>query len=208
MRDMSDVQVVDVNFPLRGESLPLDHGYALLGALARLVPQVHEHASWGVHPVLGQRSGLDRLALTPQSRLRIRLPASEIGKLLPLATASLELDGHRVSLGFPQVVPLTPAAHLRARLVTVKGFMGEPGDFLGALRRQLDLLEGLGQPAATIEAVIGPRRILHIKDNVVVGFAVGLTGLGVAASLRIQERGLGGRRHMGAGIFVPPGRRG
>ena len=65
---MPPESVVDVAFPLNGKSLPLDHGYALYGALARVLPVLHaEHrksvdggsapASWGVHPVRGLKTG-------------------------------------------------------------------------------------------------------------------------------------------------------
>lgn len=200
--------VVDVSFPMRGAALPLDHGYALFGAVARLVPDLHEQPLWGVHPVLGERTGVDTLRLTFQSRLKVRLPSVRIGALLPLSKAWLEVDGHKINLGFPQIMPLTPSAHLRARLVTIKGFHDEVEPFADALRRQIVAMDDLDQPPASIEVVVGPRRVLRVKDKIVVGFPVGLTGLRTAASLRIQERGIGGRRHMGAGIFVPPGRRG
>lgn len=203
----SDPPIVDITFPMRGDSLPLDHGYSLFGALARHVPQLHEQPGWGVHPVLGERSGAGVLSLIPASRLKIRLPADRISDLLPLSSAPLEVDGHQVSLGFPQIMPLTPSAHLRARLVTIKGFFDQPDAFAAALRRQLAGLDGLEQPVEGIEVVVGPRRVFRVRDKTVVGFAVGLTGLNAPASLCIQGQGLGGRRHMGGGIFVPPGRR-
>lgn len=203
----SDPPIVDIIFPMRGDSLPLDHGFSLFGALSRCVPQLHEQPGWGVHPVFGERSGAGVLSLIPASRLKIRLPADRIGELLPLSSASLEVDGHHVSLGFPQIMPLTPSAHLRARIVTIKGFFDQPDTFADALRRQLVGMAGLDQSAEGIEVVVGPRRVFRVREKTVVGFAVGLTGLEATASLWIQGQGLGGRRHMGAGIFVPPGRR-
>ena len=76
------------------------------------------------------------------------------------------------------------------------------------LRRSVASFDPLVPEPGDVEVVLGRRRILGIRDKKVVGFAVGLTGLGADASLEVQRRGLGGRRHMGAGIFVPPGRRG
>jgi hypothetical protein len=31
---------IDLSFPLRGKQLPADHGYALLSAISRYVPQI------------------------------------------------------------------------------------------------------------------------------------------------------------------------
>ncbi len=33
---------IDLAFPLRGETLPLDHGYALFAASSRVVPALHQ----------------------------------------------------------------------------------------------------------------------------------------------------------------------
>lgn len=197
---------VDLAFPLRGDPLPLDHGFPFFGALSRLLPELHAHASWGVHPVLGRREG-HRLHLEPASRLKLRLPLSEIATVLPLAQATLDVVGAQVKVGFPQVFPLESAASIRARFVTIAGFQ-DADRFLAALARQVAQLPDLGQDPASVEIALGRRRICVIHGKRVVGFAVGLTGLYADASLVVQRHGLGGRRHMGAGIFVPPGRRG
>lgn len=202
-----DLTTVDAAFPVRGGPLPLDHGYPLFSALSRVLPAIHEHASWGVHPVFGRRCDHDALELLPNSRIKIRLPLSEISAVMPLSKTRVEVAGQALTLGFLQVLPITPAAHLRARLVTIRGFEEEEG-FVAALRRQIEAIEGLGQDPASIEVVLGRRRIFRVHGKKVVGFAVGLMGLGADASLAIQRIGLGGRRHMGAGLFMPPGRKG
>lgn len=49
---------------------------------------------------------------------------------------------------------------------------------------------------------IGKRRTIRIRDKEVVGYEVILEGLTADESLAIQTTGLGGRRHMGCGVFV------
>jgi CRISPR-associated protein Cas6 len=49
----------------------------------------------------------------------------------------------------------------------------------------------------------GRRRVVRIKDKTVVGYGVHVAGLNAAESLCLQEHGLGGRRKMGCGVFVP-----
>ena len=48
--------------------------------------------------------------------------------------------------------------------------------------------------------------MLRVKNITIAGHALALFGLSAQASLAVQRHGLGGRRHMGAGVFVPPGR--
>ncbi len=193
---------VDVCFTVKGTSIPLDHGYALLGAIARRVPAIHERTTWGVHAIPGRRRAPGRLELDGRSMLRLRLPARDIAETLPLIGAALDLAGEQLEVGSMRVSPLVPAARLWARVVTIKGFMDEAG-LRDAVRRQLAALPALGQDPERIELDVGGRRVIRIKDQSVVGFRVRLAGLDSEASLVVQTHGIGGRRHMGAGLFIP-----
>jgi CRISPR-associated protein Cas6 len=197
---------VDTAFPAHGDTIPLDHAYPLLGALSRIVPALHDAPHWGVHPVLGERRGPGVLALTQRSHVKLRVPAADVGQLLPLAQQTLELDGARIRLGVPRLFPLMPTPHLKARIVTIKGFIDDADAFVLAVRRQLAHIPGLRQDPERIEVQLGARRVLRAREHTVVGWAMALTGLDADASLAVQVSGIGGRRHLGAGIFVPPPR--
>lgn len=201
-------QVIELSFPALGGEIPLDHGYALYGALSRVLPELHgEGFDAAVAPVHGQAAGDGRLRLDGRSRLRLRLPAERIAAVLPLAGKALELDGCRLRLGVPQVSALEPAASLQAWTVTIKNAV-EPEAFLAAVRADLAEMGVRGEPGLPpVEA--GPhagkprRRAVRIKDNLIVGFAVIVQGLSADESILLQERGLGGRRKMGCGWFAP-----
>lgn len=201
---------VDIAFPLRGAQVPIDHGYALYAALSRILPALHENPRWSVHPIVGEYQGRGILALTRHSRLTLRAPTEDIGHILHLTHQSIHLDGHTCQLGVPRVWPLRTVPHLRARLVIIKptdvSIDAPEFDPIQAVRQQLERVPELGQLPSTIEVQPGPRRVLRIKQRPVPGFALALTGLEAQASLAIQCHGLGGRRHMGAGVFVPPRR--
>ncbi len=203
---MSSAVYVDLAFPARGRLVPLDHGYSLFSSLSRALPELHAQRDWGVHPILGQRTEAGVLALTPKSHVKLRVPNSVIATVLPLTDQTIEVGGQRIRLEPPRIFPLIPSVSLRARFVTIKGAC-EPEPFLHSLRRQLANIPDLGQDPERIEVAVGPRRVMRIKDKVVVGFAVALGHLEASASLATQSAGLGGRRRMGAGLFVPPPRR-
>lgn len=197
---------VDVAFPIQGTEIPIHHGYPLLGALSRLVPALHERTEWGVHPVAGEYRGKGILALTEHSRIKIRMPAADVGQILGLMCQPLDIDGHACTLGTPRIHPLITAPSLRSRLVIIKGVPVEAEDFAAVIRFRLARVPGLGQDPERIEITIGPRRVLRIKGQALPGNAVALDGLDAPSSLAVQCHGIGGRRHMGAGIFVPPRR--
>ncbi|MBW3600762.1 MAG: type I-MYXAN CRISPR-associated protein Cas6/Cmx6 [Planctomycetes bacterium] len=191
--------IIDLGFPLAGAApVPADHGYALHGAISRLLPDVHREKGLAVHPIAGRQFGDRLLSLQPWSRLTLRTHADQIPALLPLAGKQLSMAGTMLRIGVPQVHALQPATALRSRLVTIKGFL-DAAPFEEALRRQLDALK-IPQDA---KITLGRRRTLRIKDKEVVGHEVFLEGLTAEESLSLQEQGAGGRRHMGCGVFTP-----
>jgi CRISPR-associated protein Cas6 len=191
--------IVDVAFPIRGRSVPLDHGYALFGALSRVVPRLHKEPGWGVHPIYGRRAGPGILSLMRQSQVTLRLPAAAIGDVLTLSDRSLDIDGHEVRTGVPRIFALHATPTVRARYVTIKKFNGEPGEFKLAAVRQL---EALGATGSGAQVVVGERRVMKVGAQTIVGFSVELTSLSPDLSLEVQRVGIGGRRHMGAGVFL------
>lgn len=200
--------VIELHFPILGESLPVDHGYLLYSALCKELPALHSNGNGlAIGPISGLRGSGGTLALSRHSRLQLRLPPDDMVEVLPLAGKLLDIAGHKVRFGVPTVQPLVAAPAIAARTVTIKGFM-QPDAFVAAARRQLCELGVLGEPGIPLVAD-GPRRgeprrrILRIHDKKVVGFALQVTGLTAAESLALQERGLGGRRRMGCGFFVP-----
>lgn len=190
---------IDLAFRLNGVSVPVDHGYALYAALSRIVPEIHAAKEVGVQPIRGVYNGNGKLHLSDFSRLILRLPDEQIRSYLKLAGRRLEVDEHSLSVGVPAVRTLLPTPRLRARLVTIKGFLEEE-EFLEAAQRQL---QSLGIVAG--EVILGPRRTFRVKEKKVVGFEVAVAGLTAEESLLLQENGIGGRRRMGCGIFVSGG---
>ena len=186
---------VDLAFRLTGSKVPVDHGYALYSAVSRIVPEIHEAKNFGVHPIRRTYSGNGELMLRESSRLVLRMESERIGEFLNLAGKKLELGTYGLRVGIPEVRLLRPCVSLYSRIVTIKGFM-ELEAFMEAARRQLERM------GATGELKLGERRTLGIKDKQVVGFEVSATELNAESSLKLQESGIGGRRHMGCGMFV------
>jgi CRISPR-associated protein Cas6 len=199
--------IIDLSFVLVGNSIPLDHGYAVFSAICRVVPALHGDKRIGVHPIRGVRTAPGVLTLTDHSRLRLRLPSEEVATYIALAGRELELDGHHLRVGIPSVESLIPAANLASRLVTFRGAL-DPARFEAHAREELTRLGIKAEPSLipsdrpswTGQPI---RRVLRICDNRVVGFALRVAGLTGGESIRLQEEGLGGRRRMGCGVCVP-----
>jgi CRISPR-associated protein Cas6 len=203
---------VDLSFPIVGERVPRDHGYALYSALSVKVTALHGAKWLGVHPLGGTRVDAATLQLGKQSQLRLRLPADRIAEVLPLAGARLEVSGATLRVGAPTVHSLPPVASLDARMVAIKltraphrrneelgrdtlDVAGFAERYASEIKRQLAAIE-IGQPFE-----LRGRRCVTVGGRRIVGYSVRVIGLGADESIRLQERGIGGKRRMGCGLF-------
>jgi len=207
---------VDIWFKLSGREIPADHGYCLYSAVSQFIPQMHADDAIALHPIAGTPAGDRLLALTEKSSLIIRAPSDRIKEFLPLAGKALRLEGHHVQVGVPHAKALVPSPRLYTRLVVIKGFM-DPDPFLEAVRRQLKEMDISGKPYLVYQPEVPKsnigkstgshseylRRTIRIRDKQIVGFALRVGELTAEESIRLQEKGIGGRRRFGCGIFIP-----
>jgi CRISPR-associated protein Cas6 len=187
--------VIDLLFPVRGGPVPLDHGYVLFSALSARLPGLHARRDISVFNLRGESATREQLHLG-RGTLRLRCPAEALPLLLPLVNAPLAVAGRELVLGAPTLRALEPVSSLSARVVTFKHSLDEATFRAAALK----FLAELGCEA---RLEVGRRRVVGISGKKVVGFALDLEGLSAEHSLRVQEQGLGGRRHMGCGLFLP-----
>lgn len=196
---------VELSFGIVGETLPADHGYGLYSRISNFCSAIHTQEGISIQTITGIPDRQGKIYLTNKSRLRIRLPGDYVPLVYSLAGKQLTIGVHSIRLHIPQIFTLQPASSLRARIVTIKGFQ-EPEAFLEAAKRQLDALEIRGITTIPLNARgETDRKVIKIKRYSVVGFGLEVTNLNDEDSIKLQIQGLGGKRKMGAGIFVPIG---
>ena len=206
---------LDILFRVIGREVPSDHGYALYAALSRLLETeedqwLHGNPQIGLHTVRGTPLGNGKRLIASNARLGLRLPSDLLPRSLKLAGKSLDLDGCRLRVGVSETRALVPATTLHSRIATTRN--GEdPARFDAEIARQSAAL-GIGGQVFRVPPGSGEshgrdpsRRIVRVKNKRIVGYSVLATELTAAESILLQERGLGGRRRMGCGVFVPTG---
>ena len=205
--------VLDILFRVIGTEVPSDHGYALFGAVSRILESagdrwLHGNPAIGLHTIRGTPSAPGRYRLGEDARFGLRLPSELVPRALKLAGRSIELDGCRLRIGVAQTRALVPATTMHCRIATTRNGHA-PARFDAEIARQAAALDLHGRifrvprrepPSAERDP---SRRVVRIRDKRVVGYALLATELTAAESIRLQERGLGGRRRMGCGVFVP-----
>ena len=204
---------LDILFRVTGAEIPADHGYALFSATSRILETeedrwMHDNAHIGLHTIRGASLGNGRRLLGPNARLGLRLPSDLLPRSLKLAGKSLDLDGCKLRVGVSETRALVPAPSLHCRIATTRNG-NDPARFDAEIARQSAALGIRGKVFRAPEGVgrgdgrDPSRRIVRVKGKRIVGYAVLATELTAEESILLQERGLGGRRRMGCGVFVP-----
>ena len=206
-------QILDILFRVIGTEVPADHGYALFGAVSRILEGdsdrwLHGNPDIGLLTIRGPRGAPGRYLLSDTARFGLRLPSDLLPRALKLAGTSIELDGCRLRIGVAQTRALVPGTTLHCRIATTRNGH-DPARFDAEIARQAAALDLRGRIFRVPRSEPGSanrdpsRRVVRIRDKRVVGYALLATELTAEESIRLQERGLGGRRRMGCGVFVP-----
>ncbi|MCY3760057.1 MAG: type I-MYXAN CRISPR-associated protein Cas6/Cmx6 [Gemmatimonadetes bacterium] len=207
--------ILDILFRAIGTEVPSDHGYALYAALSRILETeedqwMHGNPHIGLHTLRGERLGNGRILIGPNARIGLRMPSDLLPRALKLAGKSLDLDGCRLRVGVSETRALIPAATLHCRIATTKNG-DDPARFDAEITRQTAALGIQGKVFRVPKDARGSdgrdpsRRIFRVKNKRIVGYSVLATELTDRESILLQECGLGGRRRMGCGVFVPVG---
>ena len=169
---------------------------------------MHGNPHIGLHTIRGERLGNGRILVGTNARLGLRLPSDLLPRSLKLAGKALDLDGCKLRIGISETRALVPAASLHCRIATTRN--GEdPTRFDAEISRQSESLGIRGKVFRVPKASGGgerrdpSRRIVRVKSKRIVGYSVLATELTAEESILLQERGLGGRRRMGCGVFLP-----
>ncbi len=198
--------VVDLAFSISCRSLPVDHAWALYDALRPLLPWLEGEPGAGVHPIHVADSGNgwmrperpdDLLYLSRRTKLVLRVPRNRVAEAGQLSGQALDVAGQRLTVDKPALRPLgTHPAQFARYLVAEAG--QDESDFLAEMHHQLGALDirpkkmlcGIGKTLATPGGTLATRSLM-------------IADLAPEEALRLQQRGLGHRQHLGCGLFIP-----
>ena len=199
-------EVVDCTLAVKGERIHLDHSYELFSALSRKQIVLHDPSlKIGIFGVNGSpdRKNKAILHLSERSRLRLRLPIKDVGIAYRLEGQSLIVGSYELQLGEVNIRLLDPSPSLTSRLIVIKKAT-EPDLFLTSCQRQIDELNIKGEIALDNRSDGKAKyKTIKVRGFTVMGFGVTVTNLNPIDSLILQQEGLGGKRKMGCGMFVP-----
>jgi len=200
--------VLDVLFAIDCKRLPVDHAHVLSRSLRQAVPWLATEAGAAVHNihVAGSQNGWERpehggsqhLIPSRRTKLVIRVPKWRVPELeSALCGTTLDLAGCPLTIGEAKTRRLSKDGTLFARQV-----VSRPGDDENAfLDWAVAELRDLG--IAVRRAVCGKELVLETPEGPVRTRSLMLADLSPEESVRLQQAGLGPRRDLGCGIFIP-----
>jgi len=189
--DARPATMIDVAFPVEGDTLPRDYRFALAEALDRELPWLHASPAAGVHRLNLVRNGGNEAIVSRRTRLVLRVPRERATDAGALAGAQLSVAGRHLRVGAAQQRELQHHATLFAHVVAG----GE--DELRFMQAVDAELQSLG---VQCRAICG----LHhqLEAGRLTGYSLMLDGLSPDQSLTMLEAGVGGHRRLGCGLFV------
>jgi len=196
------LEFIDLVFPVMGYRLPSCHGYELFSSLSGITPELHNDSRVSFLTISGMPDKTGFIYLDRHSRLRLRMPYTDIPKYSRLAGKTLSVAGHKIVLGIPEIEILVPAERLKSRIVVLAGAL-EPEVFTRVAQERLQSLGINGTVRVPYTNGQPHRKVMFLKGRRFVGFSAVVENLSAADSLYLQARGMGKRRHMGCGFFLP-----
>lgn len=192
--------IVQVEFPIQGTTIPVDHGYFLSGAIKSSgVLSQDDFRNTIVAPIIGKRTPDPEKISIRNSRLKFRCPEVVAKKLIRLTGKTLRIGRSTITVKAPEFWGLAPVEELRSKIVIFKNSLSV--DEIETKVRES--IERTGCDPNIVEIEVGRRKAIRVKGKHQCGRFVALRNLPPKTSLSIMETGMGARTSFGAGWFEP-----
>lgn len=198
--------IVDAVFSISCRHLPVDHAYSLSQAVLNVLPWLVDEANTGIHPIHVAESGNgwmrpenadDLLHLSKRTKLVLRLPLMRIEDANELVGKTLDIAGNACTINKMTHRLLSDQTTLFSRYV-----VSETGDdeaaFMDLILEQLHALD-----IKPTKMLPGREHTIATPDGIILARSLMLAELEIEESIRLQQEGLGSKRHLGCGIFIP-----
>lgn len=197
-------KVVDLHYKIDCKQIPTCHAWELSQALTKALPWIKNEPEVGIHQIHGAASGNgwerppdgELIHLSKRTRMQLRIPKIRVDEAGELVGQSLDINGYPVLVGKMSTKPIDPLSTLFSRYVVVTPGMSED-DFL---RWAVGELESRDVQARKL--LCGMSHEIVAGDTVIETRSLMIADLDSAASVALQEVGLGPHRHLGCGIFI------
>ena len=197
-------KVVDLQYRIDCKQIPTCHAWELSQALYQVMPWVKDEPEVGIHQIHGAASGNgwerppdgELIHLSKRTRMQLRVPVSRVDEAAKLTGQTLDIAGHPVAVGKMVSKPIDPFSTIFSRYIVASPDMSED-DFLCWV---VDELKARDIQARKLLCGIGHE--INANGEKIETRSLMIADLDKAASVALQEAGIGPHRHLGCGIFI------
>jgi len=199
--------VVDLSYIIKCKCLPLEHMHELSDTLFEALPWLENEKLAGIHQIYGAESGNgwerpkdpnELLYFSRRQKMTLRLPKERIADAEALVGQTLNVAGRDLEIGKSSIKKLSDLPTTFCRNVMTSESMDED-DFL---QWAFDELKQMNIPVRKMMA--GKERVVNLPNGVdLVTRSLMVAELKQIESVRLQEKGMGGGRKLGCGLFMP-----
>lgn len=197
--------VFDVVFKLSGIRLVVDHAQFLAHAVCAKLTE-HTRSQIGIHQIRVAESGNgwerpssagEMLQLSRRTKLVLRVDQDVYQDVLQLRNSELEIGGQGLKLGDSKLRKLSPLTTLFSHGIACDEDQAET-EFL------TDMASALHQMEIKVKKMIcGTAHSIRSDKGSIFTRSLMVANLTPQESVLLQQRGIGGGRLMGCGLFLP-----
>lgn len=174
-----------------GDYFPSDHSYGLYASLVNYNQNLR-NCDWQLFTIRGHPAERGLIRLGSESYLGIRCLPSVVSEFINLET--LTVGKWTIELADKHISQLSPSLNLHSRIVVIKNATTDN-------QMEKSLIAKAEEAGINATFAVEQRKILKIRRFTVVGFSVSAIAHSQKDSLLLQEKGIGGKRRMGGGVF-------
>lgn len=202
-------EIIDLSFPIKCKSLPLNHAWDLSKELITHLPWLESHKTAAIHQIhvaesnngwLRPEDDEEGALLYPSRRtkLTLRIPIEKLDEVQSLSGEKLTFGSTTLTLGSPKKKLLTNSGIIFSRYVVDLKSSNE-NDFLSNMADEIykktnfkvkKMLCGKSHTIKTPEDSLKTRHLM-------------IADLDTESSIKLQQLGLGTKKLLGCGIFLP-----
>ena len=200
--------VADLSFKIDCKQIALDHAQDLSRALLKALPWLEEEEMAGVHLIHGATTGNgwqrpeesgadDFIYLSRRSRMQLRLPKERFADAEQLVGQTLDVGSYSLTVGEFQVKAFSPQSTLFSRYLLLE--KGETENQL--IQRVADDMQSMG--IRLKKALCGIGHEFNLAEGRCQTMSFMVADLDPDEAVILQQKGIGGGRKMGFGLFIP-----
>ena len=201
--------VIDLVFSIKCKTLPLNHAWALSREILKYLPWIENDPIAGIHQIHVAESNNgwmrpdddeENALLYPSRRTKmtLRIPSDQLIATEALCGVTLNLDGHALLIGSAKKKIFTNTSVISSRYIL--GNLNESeDDFLS--RAALELKDKTNFKVKKM--LCGKTHSIKTPDGILTTRSLMIADLDSETSIKIQQLGLGNKRELGCGLFLP-----